>query len=126
MYTKSETCGVTSTLCYGVQWDAVMQFLDSSYVKADGKCSSIVSNSTRKGNYSGSISTTGYYAEKNIYDLAGNVYEWTMEAYDSSYRVGRGGGYGGYGSRYPASYRSSFTPDYDYADTVGFRVALYL
>ena len=125
MYTKSATCGVTSTLCYGVQWDAVMQFLDSSYVNADGRCSSIVSNSTNKGNYSKSISTTGYYAEKNIYDLAGNVYEWTMEAYDSLYRVYRGGYYYSSGSYGPASHRYYYSPDGSYYG-IGFRVALYL
>ena len=32
---------------------------------------------------------------KNIYDLAGNVYEWTMESYDASSRIPRGGDYGG-------------------------------
>ena len=30
---------------------------------------------------------TGCYDVKNIYDLAGNIYDWTLEAYDTSYRV---------------------------------------
>ena len=30
------TYGVTSTLCYGVQWDAVMQFIDSNYLWKTG------------------------------------------------------------------------------------------
>ena len=34
------------------------------------------------------------YRVKNIYDLAGNVYEWTLEAYDTIVRVLRGGYYG--------------------------------
>lgn len=125
MYTKSATCGVTSTLCYGVQWDAVMQFLDSNYLAGNCADDSIVKNGTDKGNYSGSLESTGYYAEKNIYDLAGNVDEWTMEAYVSSYRVGRGGDCFGSGSIYPASNRFYSSPDYSY-DVVGFRVALYL
>ena len=85
---------VTSTLIYGVQWDAIMNFIDPAY--ATGSCdtsSSFVANSTDKGNYSGGLATTGSnanYAVKNIYDLGGNVREWTMEAYSTNYRVNRG------------------------------------
>lgn len=125
MYTKSNTCGVTSTLCYGVQWDAVMQFLDSNYLTGNCADDSIVKNGTNKGNYSGSLKPTGYYAEKNIYDVAGNVYEWTMEAYDSYSRVVRGGSYYNSGSNDPASLRDRYNPD-DSFSSIGFRVALYL
>ena len=59
----------------------------------------------------------------NIYDLAGNVYEWTLESYSSSgvtYRGGSGRDYGGH----PASLRfNDFTSAYDYS--TGFRAALY-
>ena len=77
---------VTSTLIYGVQWDAIMQFIDSGYKNQDGTLyekNSFVANSTGKGNYTGSLLSTGSnsdYAVKNIYDLAGNVDEWTMES----------------------------------------------
>ena len=77
---------VTSTLIYGVQWDAIMQFIDSGYKNQDGTLyekNSFVANSTGKGNYTGSLLPTGSnsdYAVKNIYDLAGNVDEWTMES----------------------------------------------
>ena len=89
---------VTSTLIYGVQWDAIMQFIDSGYKNEDGTLyekNSFVANSTGKGNYdetgswNGTLASTGSnseYAVKNIYDLAGNVEEWTME---SCYAVGR-------------------------------------
>lgn len=48
---------VTSTLCYGVQWDATMQFFDSNYIKGECEEDSYVRNSTGKGwyNSSGSI-----------------------------------------------------------------------
>ena len=85
---------VTSTLIYGIQWDAVMNFIDPAY--AEGNCAenSFVRDSSEEGWYSQSAPTitgsNGNYAVKNIYDLGGNVWEWTMEAYLSSHRVNRG------------------------------------
>ena len=84
---------VTSTLIYGVQWDAIMQFIDPGYKDENGKLTSFVANSTGKGNYTGSLLQTGSsseYAVKNIYDLAGNVAEWTMESFYDYNRVCRG------------------------------------
>ncbi len=73
--------------------------------------------------------TTGADARNskmNIYDLAGNVWEWTLEyTSDSSYPcAGRGGSYNSDGSVSPASFRL----DYDTTDSfssVGARVSLY-
>lgn len=48
-----------------------------------------------------------YTKINNIYDMAGNVYDWTTEANSTSYRVCRGGSYGVYGSSFPLAYRSS-------------------
>ena len=87
MYTKSNSCGVTSTLCYGVQWDATLNFIDPTYIT--GNSAGFVKDSTNMGNYSGSIATTGSnnaYQQKHVYDLAGNVSEWTMEASDTNIR----------------------------------------
>ena len=61
----------------------------------------------------------------NIYDLAGNVYEWTMESYITDYRVRRGGFYDITGAVYPASSRLGYDPS-DYIDSLGFRLTLYL
>ena len=126
MYNDSEHA-VTSTLIYGVQWDAIMNWIDSNYSKEDGTCNSFVSDSTDQGWYDQDLATNcGYYQVNNIYDLAGNVFEWTMEANSTGYRVVRGGGFYGSGSDIPASYRGVSNPDGDGSDDLGFRVALYL
>ena len=43
-----------------------------------------------KQELTGSVSTD---VSKNIYDLAGNCMEWTMESYGTSARIRRGGNY---------------------------------
>ena len=62
---------------------------------------------------------------KKVYDLAGNVSEWTMESCNTNFRVGRGGSYGGTGSNSPASYRGSNYPS-NSPGNVGFRPTLFL
>ena len=53
--------------------------------------------------------TTGALKDSNtnnIYDIAGNLCEWTMEGYSSDNRVVRGGDFINYGSGMPVAYRS--------------------
>ena len=124
---KNTETNVKSTLCYGVQWDAVMNFIDNKYV--NGAAEGYVKNSENQGNYARIIARTGdkeTYAVKNIYDMAGNVYEWTMEAYGTDNRVIRGGNYGYSGDVRPASSRDYYGPDYSNDGFIGFRVTLYL
>ena len=122
---------VQSTLIYGVQWDAVMNWMkdieNSSATSTDKK---YIIDSTGMGWYSG-VSKTGIDLNggknqvKKIYDLAGNVYEWTMESYDTNFRVPRGGYYGYAGSYGPASYRYIIVPSFSNSE-VGFRPTLFL
>ena len=81
---------VKSILCYGVQWDAVMRTLyNGNQIEQ-----TYLTNSSGIGNYqtSGKMQTgnNGTYQIKNIYDLAGNVKEWTMEQYGETGKVARG------------------------------------
>ena len=74
--------------------------------------------------------TTGASEETNkmnIYDFAGNEWEWTLEQTSNSGSpcAIRGGNYVNYGSNTPASYRGNY--DTTYADNyVGFRPTLYV
>jgi len=123
------TTGAKSTLISGEAWDTTLQWMVNA---SDNKTTNAGydTNSTGKGWYSDvSNSTrhlTGYYAVNNIYDMAGNVSDWTTEncTYDGVYYgVDRGGDFGFTGSNNPAAYRYSYS---DYANYyVGFRVLLY-
>ena len=63
----------------------------------------------------------------NIYDLAGNEEEWTLEnvTSDTSYPCARrGGSFGSDGDSYPASFRHKGNTDYSY-NYIAFRTTLY-
>ena len=129
MYNDSNLTNARSTLIYGVQWDATLNFIDPNYINGTCEETSFVRNSKNKGNHSGTLIRSGEndkYKVKNIYDLAGNLWEWTMEAYDGTARVRRGGEYYYQDNRYPASCRGYDTPSAQVYNSRGFRVALYL
>ena len=90
-YQKSKTIaqgtGISSSMIWGCQWDAVMKwFLSYEDTKE------YVTNS-EGANYTGSIEPTGYHSVKNIYDMAGNVSDYTIETYNVAYRTARGSYY---------------------------------
>ena len=66
------------------------------------------------------------FSKQGIYDLAGNVWEWTLEyASDSRYPCAiRGGYYNLSGNLYPAAYRGNHSTT-NFLNTFGFRVVLY-
>ena len=108
MYTHPDS--VTSTLCYSCQWEAMCRYIGDS-----GRTTPKKSAPELTGNVSTDVS-------KNIYDLAGNCMEWTMEAVSSNSRVVRGGYYGG---ALPVSRRGSGSPYNAYVGS-SFRCSLYI
>ena len=127
---------VVSTMIWGCMWDRALIWLTETGDKTYAE----ITNSTTWGNYSdstgaaatnsGSKQPTGTneaWKANNIYDLAGNVYDWTIEAY-STYtngRVVRGGYYSISGSIFPSSSRHDYGPS-DTGSGIGTRVALYV
>lgn len=134
LYADNDT--VQGFFPWGVNWDTTLQWLIDSGCKTERE---VASDSTSWGNYSNddfSLNASGRYTgawenakANNIYDLAGNNWEWTRERCGSNY-VMRGGGYNLMGcvcpgSRYPAALRDPL-PGNDHHPNVTFRVALYL
>ena len=131
-YTQYKLCktikandNVATSMLWGCQWDATMRWMQTS---TNPEVANFPTNSEGKGNYGYSPIPTGSnssYSVNNIYDMAGNVSDWTIEAIDTTYRVLRGGYYGSTASVYPASYRSGSYPTYSYSD-LGCRSTLYV
>jgi formylglycine-generating enzyme required for sulfatase activity len=83
---------VEARMIWGCQWDQVCRFISSA--KDENNNTISLDNSRSYGNYSnsdtpanvtgaGSKQSTGfseYWKTNNIYDLAGNYWEWTQEA----------------------------------------------
>ena len=109
LYANSNS--VTSTLIYGCQWDAMCRYIGDSQRRTDEKDAPELT---------GSVSSD---VSKNIYDLAGNCLEWTMEADYTYGRVERGGNYS---RANPVSVRGYYySPTYS-DDTGSFRPTLYI
>ena len=142
-----------TSMIWGSLWDETLQWLvDSGAKTSDGTqlTYELIDDSTKWGNYVNStfsyipadattpdetatksrstLIPTGsaeYTKVNNIYDLAGNVYDWTLEAYSTNYRVLRGGDYYSVGYFLPAAYRFYDCPDVS-DDYSGSRSALFI
>ena len=132
-----DTNQITSTLIYGIQWDMMLRYV------ADENHN--VNNSSNWGNYNNSTGaaatncgptnmnfTTGRneaWKAKNIYDIAGNEEEWTMETIGSGVYMGakipRGGYFNHEYSSHPASFRGN-AGSYVSNSNISFRIALYI
>ena len=124
---------VESKMIWGIQWDLACDFISK---KGEQKS---IKDSTKCGNYKnstgnaavmdgttqkyGSKQVTGYseyWKANNIYDIAGNCWEWTQEAGSTYGRACRGCSYGNDGSSGPASYRNGVNADYSYGSDIRF------
>ena len=132
--------GAISTLIYGVQWDAAVKFTFDINNTNVTPVKPYYRNSTSMGWYSDNYETGnpehltgldlngGKNKVKNIYDMGGNIFEWTMEAWravNKDWRVKRGGYYTYTGLYSPQSFRNyaslTWTSEY-----TGFRIAIYI
>ena len=137
---EGEKENIETSMIWGSLWDETMEWLIESEAEiSTGEKMTyelIAKDSTKWGNYynaefeyrttSGgtaikSENSEGYlptgcseYTKvNNIYDLAGNRRDWTLEAYSTGYRVYRGGLYSGnFGSYKPAGNRNYDDPTY--------------
>ena len=139
--------GTTSHMIWSCQWDQIMLWIKD--IKNNNYTTNpfFILDSTDGGNYSDtrieddegevikkkgqSIRFTSGISDafqiKNIYDLAGNVFEWTMESWYAAARVVRGG-YCSYSStEYPISSRFHFPIDYqgEHIQNIGSRMTIY-
>ena len=126
---KEDCETISSHLPYGAEYDSVLEWFIKSKARAR---SEIVEDSTNWGIYSNKKNVLHYnndagsYEEcctNNVYDLAGNLREWTQESYDWNLYCVRGGSYDFKGDSRPVAYRDYADPrksDWDF----GFRAAL--
>ena len=123
-------------LLTGKAWDTTCHWIE--YSLGSIKASASLTDSRYYGNCNNSLApanensgtkrTAGFsenWKVKNIYDLSGNVCEWTSEACSSCF-IFRGGSFGHGGNTFPVSYR-----DYNNASNIaavglGFRPRLYI
>ena len=113
LYAKCKTLAknnkVSTRMIYGLQWDATCKWLESKeYNITDSKDWGNYKDNTATGH--GTKQDTGFsesWKANNIYDFAGNCYEWTQEAYHFYSRTDRGGDCYGIGSSSSATDRST-------------------
>lgn len=143
----------TSSLMFGVQWDLILKFIETKGEKeknqikvdstewgnygnsefdittgeytesSDKKYEKVVDSYQKSGKVLCSTGITSRNNILNIYDLAGNVWEWTLEQNGLYNRcIARGGGYSKNGDDSAANSRAS---NESISDEFGFRVTIF-
>ena len=134
MYTGDDS-SVLSGLLTGKSWDRTCHWIEDyiTTINQDSKLrdsryyGNYINSESPADNGSGTIEVAGFnenWKTKNIYDLAGNIWEWTYEA-NSSDRFGRGGCFDNDGKNYPILWRNSLGRSAANS-YIGFRIRLYI
>ena len=121
---------VQTGLLTGKAWDTVCHWIKSDDELKDSRTYGNYNNSESPANVKGcgTKQVAGYsdkWMVKNIYDLAGNVWEWNSEALAPGF-IHRGGSYYNGGGDCPVSYRYSDGAYSNTNVTIGFRPRLYI
>ena len=105
---------VATSMLWGCQWDVTMRWMQTS---TKPEVANFPTNSEGKGNYKDTngnapipTGSNSAYSVNNIYDMAGNVFDCTIEANGTNSRVGRGGVYSSAASTSPTSSRNGNVP----------------
>ena len=138
----SDKEGIATRMIWGCQWDATCDFIATKGERKDITKSSTwgnYANYNTSNNYTegttgyvkdaGTKQDTGtseYWKANNIYDIAGNCFEWTQEANRANSRAYRGGSFSSNGSDLPASYRYSSNPTFSSYASDGSRPTLII
>ena len=131
---------VKTTMIWGSMWDRTLIWIAETNEESQGKNGKSypeIVNSVSWGNYATSVGGTGArqnsgYSEawkaNNIYDLAGNACDWTIEANGTDYRMLRGGDYrSDTTTGFSAAHRYNYKPnDYYMNLAFGSRASLYI
>ena len=123
MYEGHES-GINSQLINSYAWDTALKFIEVVEEK------NVDTDSNDWGNYNSSLANTGATSKAvacNIYDMAGNVSEWTTEnitVRGTTFSVDRGGVCNVDGAVYPAGIRDDGDPSLT-DDLIGVRPLLF-
>ena len=125
---EDSKCGIASHLTYDWEYDIVLQWFinsDATSYEEIYMDSSCIGNYVNSKNESDKLAKTGSREDwciNNIYDLAGNVREWTMETDELAVR--RGGSFSDSGRVNNASFRYRSSPETGFGTIVGIRAVL--
>ena len=131
LYAKQKlysTNSVQGSMIWGSQYDAMMKWMQgnginvTSTTPTDLSIGATSKNTTRVTGGANSGETVSKDKLSNIYDLLGNSYDWTIEAYYTIHRDSRGGNYNHSNS---PRYRVIYNPN-DTDSKNASRLALYV
>lgn len=89
-YTNTEN-SVVSSMIYGSQYDAMMRWLQSNGIDVTSKTPTDTTGIIASKNETRVTGSESKDKLNNVYDLLGNIFEWTQESSSTYSRVRRGG-----------------------------------